>query len=343
MTTEILELKCSRCKETKPVAEFSKNRAAKTGYQDKCKPCQKTYTAERASTKVTTELKCADCGEIKPVSQFYKNRRMATGYTSYCKVCRAIRDKDNLESRREYRNQNKDRINSQKRKAKEKERGGPPRDWEEYRKARRAETEFMCGRCGQTLPRENFYKCESNATGCSSWCKECDLSTHKDYYQKNRERLLENDKLYRTENKNSLSQYASERRRSNNDIRLKQNLRSRIRHAIVKRGHSALAIEYLGCDIDTAVTHIESLFSDNMSWGNYGSGKDKWNIDHIAPISSFDLEDTQHLLLACHYLNLQPMWYLDNIRKSDKMPDVGIESFGLTRQPDTSFRITDIT
>ena len=53
-----------------------------------------------------------------------------------------------------------------------------------------------------------------------------------------------------------------------------------------------------------------------MSWDNYG--KYGWHIDHITPISLAQTEDEIYKL--SHYTNLQPLWWRENILKSNKLP-----------------------
>jgi len=70
----------------------------------------------------------------------------------------------------------------------------------------------------------------------------------------------------------------------------------------------------LGCSVDDFKNYIEKKFKKNMTWENYGS----WHIDHIKPISKFDLTDENEQIKCFHYSNLQPLWAVENIKKSNK-------------------------
>lgn len=88
--------------------------------------------------------------------------------------------------------------------------------------------------------------------------------------------------------------------------------------AIVGNQKSGSAIADLGCNITFLRTYLEKQFKSGMSWTNYGNKKGNWSIDHIKPLSRFDLSKRQELLIACHYTNLQPLWMEENLRKGNK-------------------------
>lgn len=79
--------------------------------------------------------------------------------------------------------------------------------------------------------------------------------------------------------------------------------------------------EAMGCTWEELATYIESLFKPCMTWQNrgYGSGVVGWHIDHKKPLASFDLTDREQFLEACHYTNLQPLWWHENLAKGSKI------------------------
>jgi hypothetical protein len=69
-----------------------------------------------------------------------------------------------------------------------------------------------------------------------------------------------------------------------------------------------------GCSVGQLVQHIESKFTDGMSWDNYG----QWHVDHVVPCRAFIGKDNW-VAEAFNYNNLQPLWAKDNLSKSDKL------------------------
>ena len=81
--------------------------------------------------------------------------------------------------------------------------------------------------------------------------------------------------------------------------------------------------QQMGCaNAQELVEWIESKWEDGMNWDNYGRievGVRRWNVDHIFPVTAFDLTDSDQAAACWHYLNLQPMWALENIQKGGKV------------------------
>jgi hypothetical protein len=73
----------------------------------------------------------------------------------------------------------------------------------------------------------------------------------------------------------------------------------------------------VGYDVIELKRHLEEQFVDGMSWENYG----EWHIDHIKPLSSFNITDiNSDEFKKCWSLsNLQPLWAKDNLKKYNKI------------------------
>ena len=87
------------------------------------------------------------------------------------------------------------------------------------------------------------------------------------------------------------------------------------RHGGSKNGSILKNLNY---SMDDLKNHLESKFKDGMSWNNHGNGYNKWNIDHIKPLVTFDLNIFDEQLLAFHYTNLRPLWFDENMKRSRK-------------------------
>lgn len=111
-------------------------------------------------------------------------------------------------------------------------------------------------------------------------------------------------------------QYQKQKQREPH-YRLANRLRKRIGRALSGQRKSGSAVTLLGCPMDVALKYIEGLwYRPEMSWATWGSGPGTWQIDHVRPLSSFDLSDPAQLSDACRISNLQPLWHDDHARKS---------------------------
>lgn len=98
--------------------------------------------------------------------------------------------------------------------------------------------------------------------------------------------------------------------------RLRHNLHGRLRVALKAQGvkKTTSTMKLCGCSLEKLKQHLESQFTEGMSWGNKG----QWHIDHIKPCAAFDLSDVEEQKKCFHYTNLQPLWAIDNMKKGAK-------------------------
>ena len=108
--------------------------------------------------------------------------------------------------------------------------------------------------------------------------------------------------------------YMAHRQKTDPAFRLLSALRCRTRSALKGKGKSKRTMMLVGCTLAELRAHLENQFVAGMSWENYG----KWHVDHIRPCVSFDLLDPDQQAKCFHFSNLQPLWAIDNFRKSGK-------------------------
>ena len=91
------------------------------------------------------------------------------------------------------------------------------------------------------------------------------------------------------------------------------NVRKRLREVLKGKRSAPLTV---GCTRNEFMRHIESKFTNGMHWNNYGTC---WHLDHIVPVSHFDLSDPYQAKMVNHWTNLQPLEAKKNIEKSNKI------------------------
>lgn len=115
--------------------------------------------------------------------------------------------------------------------------------------------------------------------------------------------------------------YRNKRYREDPSYKLSIILRRRLLHALKGNKKSASTLQLLGTTVEHLRQHLEAQFLPEMTWENHGQGEGMWNIDHIVPCASFDLTNEDQQRMCFHWTNLQPLWWKDNIVKSDKVPE----------------------
>jgi hypothetical protein len=92
--------------------------------------------------------------------------------------------------------------------------------------------------------------------------------------------------------------------KENPDVKLKWNLKTRLRIALKIHQHKKTSKlqTILGCSIVEFKDHIARQFTDGMTWENHG----EWELDHIVPLSS-GLTGPEVVALF-HHTNTRPLW-----------------------------------
>lgn len=166
-----------------------------------------------------------------------------------------------------------------------------------------------CPRCDKSKSLSEYDKNKTKKDGHQSTCKSCraliraqsacinQKTTHEYYLTHKNDRLL-----YQR-------QYRKTKRLIDNKYRITANLRTRLSRAIGGTRKEKIELEaIIGCTISRLMDHLASKFKPGMSWSNYG----EWHIDHIKPCASFNLEAITEQQKCFNYLNLQPLWALEN-------------------------------
>ncbi len=140
---------------------------------------------------------------------------------------------------------------------------------------------------------------------------------HKEYYLKNKNKIKQQLKQYRSGNKEKTNAYIANRRKTDPNFKLSLLLRSRMNKALKGNYKKGSAVKDLGCTVSELKLYLENQFTEGMNWDNWSLIG--WHLDHVIPLSSFNLQDRSQLLKAVHYTNLQPLWAEDNLAKSNKI------------------------
>ena len=197
-----------------------------------------------------------------------------------------------------------------------------------------------CPKCELTLSTNKFYKHKSRKDGFQVYCKKCMAKVNSDSFQNHKEKRVKKSMEYgRTEKgKKYRREWAKDKYDTNEEYRkdcikkvvarekvlletdpefkLIHTLRGRVRSALKTKNakKNMRTLDLTGCTISFLMEFLEKKFIEGMTWENHGD----WHIDHIKPISLFNLLNEEEQKKCFHYTNLQPLWAADNLSKSNK-------------------------
>jgi hypothetical protein len=221
---------------------------------------------------------CNKCNLEKDICEFGKLKSSRDGYRYFCKKCRNNIEKtyegSNVsERKKKWRNNNKEKIKNH------------------YQETKQIILDYQ-----KKYREENLDKIKERG---------------KKYYNINKKEILDKNKIYRKNTKNIRNIYESKKKKNDPIYSLLCGMRSRLCNYLkmcdVTKTNKTFDI--VGCSPQFLKEHLETQFTDGMSWDN----RSEWHIDHIIPLSSAKTEDELYKL--CHYTNLQPLWAKDNLSK----------------------------
>lgn len=210
---------------------------------------------------------------------------------------------------------------------------GLSKEIKKERKLMKSVNKHWCYNCKQYLDKSDFYLIGRR-------CKECDKKYKKEYYKKNKDKVKQNVMKYynRTKNNEKIKnhkrkyhrEYNKKKRKTDISFRINENFSRSIRDCLSKNKNGRSWESIVGYTLSELKVHLTGLFIEGMSWENWGNGNNKWNIDHIIPMkykkengeyywNQIELSSpkTETFKLCWSLSNLQPKWFIDNIKKKN--------------------------
>ena len=91
-----------------------------------------------------------------------------------------------------------------------------------------------------------------------------------------------------------------------------------LRRYLLERNPCVSYAPYFGLDIESFRKWIETQFTPDLSWDNFGT---HWQFDHIIPVTYFDFADDRELMLCWNFTNIR-VGKIQNKKDSGNRVDV---------------------
>lgn len=136
------------------------------------------------------------------------------------------------------------------------------------------------------------------------------------YRSENKDRIMLYNREYKRKNRKRIQEQWNNRLQTDPMFKVRVAISKRLWEVAKNKGvvKSKKFNQYIGCTPEVLFKHLESQFLADMNWTNHGK---LWNIDHIIPITA--AKSAEHLAQLSHYKNLQPLYKIDNLIKSDSI------------------------
>ena len=138
----------------------------------------------------------------------------------------------------------------------------------------------------------------------------------KGHYEQNKEYIKELKKEYQEQNKERIKEYRRNRYASDENYKtsvLCRNMLSRTLKA-TNSTKDTRTHEMLGYCNEQLKESVESKFLEGMSWDNYG----EWHVDHIYPVARCIKDGVEDPTIINALDNLIPMWAEHNMEKNER-------------------------
>lgn len=165
-------------------------------------------------------------------------------------------------------------------------------------------------------------KCGNKKTFSQAWyCRDCTKLIVKEGYEKHKKRArknaleyynkIKNSQFYRYRRNERYKIYHKKRRDNDPEFKVAIRLRNLLYSALTKytKEGKAFSSKRYGIDFNKIVKHLKP-FPKNQG---------KWHIDHIIPLSSFNLKNPEEIKKAFAPENHQWLLASENIKKSNKI------------------------
>ena len=173
-----------------------------------------------------------------------------------------------------------------------------------------------CSTCTEWKPLDEYTSDKPKPDGLCHQCIPC--------LRQYRKERAEKDKEYRKNNRDKVNAWKRNERHRKLESpdekfiqrQIKENLARRLR-LLLEGQKSQNTMDIIGCSAEELKKHLESTWSEGMSWDNYGVHG--WHIDHRLPCASFDHSDRVQINQCWNWTNLQAMWAEDNLKKGARI------------------------